>query len=365
MSIAAKIAKEARGRKLSAAKRTEPLWKGPEQDGISYSLLSRFLVCRERFRLLVVEGLQPVERFYPPIDYGNMWHVCEEQLALNDKPGIANVKGFFEPLTNYCVALAKRYPYDQDAINHWYGLCQVQFPLYVDWWRKHPDVTGRTPLLQEQSFAVPYQLPSGRVIKLRGKWDSVDLIAGKDVYIQENKTKSHIDAGKLSRQLTFDLQTMIYVVALKPVRLLNKTHGAVQPLKGVRYNVIKRSQHKSVGSFTEKITEDIAAGRGREWFDRWKVDVSEADIARFCRECLDPILENLCDWWVWVSETHAHNPFDLSGRVNDTWAYGQHWRHPFGVYNVLDEGGSSELDEYLATGSEVGLQRTNNLFPEL
>ncbi len=36
-----------------------------------------------------------------------------------------------------------------------------------------------------------------------------------------------------------------------------------------------------------------------------------------------------------------------------------------GISNVLDEGGSSDLDEYLLTGSEAGLERTNNLFPEL
>ena len=35
------------------------------------------------------------------------------------------------------------------------------------------------------------------------------------------------------------------------------------------------------------------------------------------------------------------------------------------VYNVLDEGGSSDLDAYLESGSEAGLQRIENLFPEL
>jgi hypothetical protein len=42
-----------------------------------------------------------------------------------------------------------------------------------------------------------------------------------------------------------------------------------------------------------------------------------------------------------------------------------HYRHPFGSVNWLDEGGASDLDEYLATGSEAGLQRIDDLFPEL
>ncbi len=34
----------------------EPVWKGPEVDGVTQSLLSRYLTCKERFRLLVIEG---------------------------------------------------------------------------------------------------------------------------------------------------------------------------------------------------------------------------------------------------------------------------------------------------------------------
>jgi hypothetical protein len=47
------------------------------------------------------------------------------------------------------------------------------------------------------------------------------------------------------------------------------------------------------------------------------------------------------------------------------WSAVGHWQHPFGVYNVLDEGGSSDLDNYLESGTEIGLARTTNLYPEL
>jgi hypothetical protein len=45
--------------------------------------------------------------------------------------------------------------------------------------------------------------------------------------------------------------------------------------------------------------------------------------------------------------------------------YKMHWRHPYGVFDALNEGGSSDLDEYLETGSTVGLERASTLFPEL
>ena len=65
----------------------KPLWSGPmdqgPQGGISQSLLGKFLSCRERFRLLVVEGLTDADSFSPRMEYGNLWHCCEEAYAKN------------------------------------------------------------------------------------------------------------------------------------------------------------------------------------------------------------------------------------------------------------------------------------------
>lgn len=344
-------------------RRTEPVWKGPSEDGVTQSLLARFLSCRERFRLLVVEGLKPADNFEPRIEFGNMWHVCEESLAGEEKHFIDNY------LREYCQGLCKRFPLKQDQIDHWYNICRELFPLYYEHWKNHDDVKNRTPLMQEQEFNVPYMLPSGRIVRLRGKWDSVDLI-GKGIYIQENKTKSSIDVVKLNRQLRFDLQTMFYLIAFQGCRE-SKFKGfasmgeriavltADRPLLGVRYNVIRRSSHKSVDSMLKKIEDDRKAGRIGEWFARWKVEVSPQDIARFRKQFLDPVLEELCNWWSFI--TSGADPFTTSGDADEV----HHWRHPYGIYNPMDEGGSSELDHYIDSGDEIGLQRTDNLFPEL
>lgn len=224
-------------KKFKAPKRrTEPLWEGPESDGpqggVTQSLLGRFLSCRERFRLKVVEGLQANEGFNPRLEYGNMWHVCEEALAEN-LPRVMHQGKWMErwecELIGYCKTLCWRYPLDQSKIEHWYSLCKAFFPLYVKHWAEHPDVKERMPLLQEETFKVPYKLPSGRTVYLRGKWDAVDLIGkGKaaGVYIQENKTKSSIDAQKIMRTLKFDLQTMLYMAALQAT-LEKATKGGV------------------------------------------------------------------------------------------------------------------------------------------
>lgn len=355
-------------------RREGPLWKGPEQDGVTFSLLSRFLCCRERFRLLVVEGLKPAEGFNSRIEFGNMWHVCEETLA-KEVPGRMGQSGaeWNAALGLYCQSLSQQYPMDREQISHWYAMAQALFPIYVKHWAGHKDVVSRKPLLQEQPFNVPYKLPSGRTVRLRGKWDAVDLIDGSGVWLQENKTKSSIDQIKLQRQLTFDLQTMMYLVALKLAPLDNAVRKQLEKVlprpwvgikgaRGVRYNVVRRSAHKSVESMLKKIEDDRKANRMGEWFARWNVEVMPGDIERFQRQCLNPILEQLCDWWGHICNggDPFGEPFSVDGPQTRI-----HWRHPFGVYNVLDEGGSSELDQYLSTGSEIGLQRTDNLFPEL
>lgn len=380
--------------------RTEPIWKGPcsvdKQGGITFSLLSRFLVCRERFRLLAVEGLKPTDEFNQRLEYGNMWHGCEEAFAQSGNPIVNNPVAsppWMKALITYCQGLAKRYPTQGQQVEHWYNICKTQFPIYIDWWKKHPDVKERTPLLQEQTFSVPYKLPSGRVVILRGKWDSVDLIGkGKNagVYLRENKSKGDIDADQMRRQLMFDLQTMLYLVALSEERhrlddstiknRLSYHDGKFRnfyPLRGVRYNVIRRPLSGGKGSIRQKkgqteqefyaeLAELMKDAIGPEWgmqpgdhffFMRWKVEISASDIEKFKRECLNPVLEQLCDWWEDIS-ARPDNPFDYGEHAH-------HFRLPYGIYNPMLEGRASEVDEFLASGSETGLQRTETLFSEL
>lgn len=344
-------------------KRTSPLWKGPKEDGITFSLLSRFLCCRERFRLLVVQGLATNEGFNHRLEYGHMWHLCEEYAALGTSSTV-----WEEELLSYAQKLCTLYPLQQEQVEHWYSVCCTQFPVYLDYWQQHRDVLERKPVYQEVPFCVPYQLPSGRVVSLRGKWDSVDWIGkGKEkgIYVQENKTKGEVNESQLKRQVTYDLQTMIYLIALSQ----DATSTSLRPIRGVRYNVVRRPLSGGAGTIRQhKPTKSNPHGESAEefyarlqgiirekpetYFLRWKIEITEKDILNFRDRTLDPILEQLWDWWEWILD-----PFTRQNH--------HHWRHPYGCYNVLNEGGSSDLDEYLASGSEIGLRRTENLFPEL
>lgn len=386
--LGAKLAEKVR------PKQTESLWKGPEIDGITQSMLSNFLVCRERFRVKYVEGLRPHDQFNKGLEYGQLWHTCEEALA-KEPEGVRATNCWQTPLKEYAQSLVKRYPLAGEQIDQWYNVCKVQFPLYVSWWSKHPDVQKRTPLFQEQVFNIPYRLPSGRVVRLRGKFDAVDLI-GKDktagIYLQENKTKGDINEQQLQRQLSFDLQTMLYLVALQ--EMLNQPDEAYvadefqSPIRGVRYNVIRRPLSGGKGSIRQHApTKSNPQGESKAdyyarlgtiieeangpaadlpegqhyFFMRWKAEISATDIERFKTRFLNPILEQLCLWYDWIENNP--DPFN-SDYVKQS--IGIHFQYPFGTYNPLtDGGGATDVDEYLLSGNKTGLERAESLFGEL
>jgi hypothetical protein len=378
-----------------------PLWAGPNgagpNGGVTQGLVLKFLACRERFRVYAMEGLRPADVWDYRMGYGSMWHVCEEAFAKGWGKD-ANV----QILTEYAQDLCRRYPTQQYQIYHWYNVCRAQFPVYVEYWKNHPDVTERAPLLQEYAFDVPYALPSGRTVRLRGRWDAVDLVGtgdGAGIYLFETKTKGDVNTANIERQLKWDLQTGLYLTALQvygrrhPLRDEARAAGAGAsvPLSGVRYNVIRRPLSGGRGSIRQhKGSKNVPAetpaqfyarlagiirSEPESYFYRWKVDVTPDDLKRFRRECLDPILEQMYDWWEWVSFITARGgsvwdndvTYGASPDQEDNGRHPSaiHWRSPANVYNTVGGGGADDVDEYLATGSRVGLTGTSVLFPEL
>jgi hypothetical protein len=340
-------------------------------------------VCRERFRLYIIEGLRTEDKFNHKLEYGNMWHLCEELVEgwvqwQQGKPP------WTEGLMHYARGLCERYPYDQYQIDHWYNVCRIQFPIYLDYWRQHSEKDKVTPLLREQVFDVPYSLPSGRVVRLRGKWDGVDLVereSDSGIWLCEHKTKGDIRESQIKRQLKYDLQTMLYLVALKewqdlddygiPIRTSELVDNRVL---GVKYNVVKRPLSGGKGTIVRKKgtkrvapetkehyyqrLSDIIKAEPQSYFMTWDVTITTKDIERFRIECLDPVLENLIEWYEFVASCNRE-PQNM-WKTRD----GLHWRTPFGVSGSVDQY-NSEYDDYLDSGSMVGLRRVDKLFEEL
>lgn len=362
-------------------------WKGPVEDGITFSLLSRFVACRERFRLQVIEGLKEDEGFISAIEFGSLWHEAEEAYA-DGRPWEKAVDAYRDKLRDW-------FPTALEEIDKWTILVKLCFPLYVEFWGRHPFVRSRKPILQEKSFRVPYRLPSGRVLTLRGKFDAV-WVKGKGIWLQENKTKGYIDEEGILKTLPGNLQVMIYQIALRglvkdpdaaldgyqrdigaeavfrPDRKGKVIEVPQVPVKGVLYNVIRRplsDRHsirqrkaETVKDFLHRFRDTMAEDPGHH-FMRWEAHVYNQDVKKFETEVLHPILEGLMDWWEWIAATDGEDPFRIDDRGIP--GGGVHWATPWGVYNSMFGGFRGDFFELLSTGSKSKLIQTENLFPEL
>ena len=357
---------------------TGPVWAGPcdpgRQGGVTVSLLQKFLGCRDRFRAYAIEGWKAAPAFNHKIFYGSMWHAAEEVFAATGDPESAVYDGALE----YAEGQADVYPVNRDDIQKWWNVLRMQFPEYVKFWASQPPTATHTPLLQEQVFDVPYALPSGRKVRLRGRWDGMTRRdSDGSVWMFETKTKGDVDALAVEKQLRFDLQTMTYLVALNGAkfhRLYDLTPD--RDTGGVRYNVVRRPLSGGKGTIVRhKPTKSNPAGESETdyykrlgeyiksepatYFFRWTVDVSVGDVQVFRQKFLDPCLEFLCAWY--DIQRGIHFPTERW----DSLRYAFNWRTPFGLTQTIADGFGSDLDHLLDTGSTVGLVRTGNLFPEL
>lgn len=365
-------------------KRAKPvsLWEGPEIDGISFSLLSKFLVCRERFRLQVVEGLREREPFNHPLEFGSCWHEAEEVIARDGYDG-----NWLPAVQRYCRKLYSEHPTAEVGIAKTYNLVKAAFPLYLQHWAKDREAKRREPVLQEEKFRVPYNLLSGRIILLRGKWDSVYL--DKEGYwLQENKTKGEVDEVGIQATLHQNLQTMLYFIAFQTVlkrQGMEEHAGLAQvklsqvklsKIKGVLYNVVRRplgdrhairqKKSETERQFYKRVADGIRQDPSH-YFLRWKCRIHPQDVEQFRLRVFNPILEQLCDWWEWIRENPS-NPWEASTPIRRGWlksTASPHWQSPWGVYNSLGSGFRGDYFEYMTQGRTSGLTKITELFPEL
>ena len=357
----------------------ECLWRGPKTDGITFSMLSDFLVCKERFRLKVVEGLEEPMGFNHSIEYGNYFHECEEA-RFNDRPWMDALRAYRDKLIDIHGTDI------QEDINKWAAICKHQFPLYVAYWKKKEK--NYNHLLEEQNFEVPYVLPSGRIINLRGKIDGVLTIGSGDkpnVFIQENKTKGFIDSEAITSTMLFNLQPMLYFIAAQEIISRVKKYTETRKDKlmippswegwpskmpsGILYNVIRRplsdkyairiKKSETKTDFYKRVGQNIAENL-EYYFQRHKVLVHNENVKDFKTKVFHPLLEHLCDWWEYIAEDPYH-PWRSANNPHSQ----LHYQTPWGMFNSMFGGFRGDYYEYLTTGSKTKLKPIASLFPEL
>lgn len=332
-------------------KTLDPLWD-LDRDGLTYSLLSKFVVCPERFRLSAVEGWEE-SGLKTALEFGNAFHYALEK---SPQPYEKSLNEFQRSKLEG----ASIRPNEREDLEVLMAMVAGLLHGYQRVWEK--DHSSMRFLYQEQTFEFfyPLTMDDGRVqnIRLRGKWDGVfrEVRDNNRLWLLETKTKDDIDSDGLARTLPQDLQTMLYCLSIEK--------ALKEPVSGVLYNVVKRpgirpkkggktGMCESIRDYELRLKEDVLT-RPDFYYHRFVVQLSPGDLDRWCVQTFDPLLRHVVRWW----DSIKTNPFD-------PWASPYHYRRPFGIYDGLAAGRRGDFFDLLTTGSYSGLRQKSSVFPEL
>lgn len=315
------------------------------EKGISFSMLSKFLNCRERFRLYSVEGMREEGSAKENMDFGTYFHELIELHAQHptlSPSGVIRkaVKGtLLKPDTKATAdTLFKKYCW-------WYSESRYEY------------------FSQEDEFRVPYTLPNGRIVHLVGKTDEIPWSPEQPntLWIQENKTKEKVNVHKIESGVPYDLQTMMYAICVELKYQM--------PVTGIVYNVIRKPTHRpkkdpktkkmeTQAQFQKRLGEEIE-NNPKHFFMRWEMLLTKKHMDRFKRNVFDPHLMQLVEWW----DSIKHDPFSPWVRQDGT-PNVHHWERPFGVYEPMTNGLGPFFD-LITRNRRLGVTKGNEPFREL
>jgi hypothetical protein len=327
MSVATLPSRKRNAKTAKPLTRTDAMFRGEEKSvwrlyehGVTSSLLSSYLLCREQTYLHYVKGygapISPIA-----LEYGSCIHWVLEQAYGNPKrlPTDDNIHVWLRCYEAKWRAENRRQTAAQaEMMEKVYGMASCVLPHYFKRWSG--DFTGnygkfkpgtKRPakwLSLEQEFAVPYTYPDGKVVTIRGKRDGVFLDPRGKVYVFDTKCLSVVNEADIVATLPLDLQFMLYLWVTREE--LKKMPA------GITMNIPRRpGQHwlvqDTLQSFLERVQKDVSnAKRYDHYFIRFDMDITKGELDWWKRNQLDPIMLDLRLWWDGVTP-HYMNPKNL------------------------------------------------------
>jgi hypothetical protein len=263
------------------------------RDGITQSLLTRFLECRQK-AAYDLEGwtprTTPASMTQGTIGHGVLQLVYEahrtgELKGVPDEVYIKKtIKLVEEVWKKENPKVSKQMAQDLEMASLLVG---AVLPEYFKFWKDDFKTIKWEKL--EGSFKVPYSVKDGRKTFLKGKMDGV--FKRKGLWLFESKFKGMINEGDIIDTLAIDLQVLLYLSVL---RILHK-----QTPEGVLYNVVRRpglklGKAESLVKFAKRVREDVV-GRPEWYFYRFEVSTSKKELEKWGVQ-LEGLVKDFMDW---------------------------------------------------------------------
>lgn len=339
-------------RKGKAKPKTNPSFPWTWDAGITQSMLTLFMKCREQTYLKYMKGYT-ARHMSTALEFGTIWHLCQEHQ--HDKAGESPASVARRCIRAYSNARKKTiFKTEHDAFDEICSIIQVMFPIYCKFWAE--DDSQIDWIAPEQKFAVPYTFidhkGESRTIILNGMRDRVYRENGL-LGVFETKTRSRNTDG-ITDDLKADFQTSFYAVAAE-VDL--KERPEIVMYNVVRKPMIQKRVNESIKQYCDRVAED-ATKRGKFYFQRWDVHLTATDLKRFRRRTLDPALRLFAQWVDSLKKSK-------DGAVI---AEEDRWRSPFHILNsneLSGKYGKAETADLILSGRQSGYLRRKTIFPEL
>jgi PD-(D/E)XK nuclease superfamily len=315
--------------------------------GITSSLLSRFLECREQTRLLYVNGLQS-RHVSMAIEFGTCCHWILEQaygqIIRNNKSGhpvvppqswVDHAVKTYEGIWISRVEAPTEFQLKQQE--HVYALAEAVLPEYFKRWGS--DFSGKNAVgisngvtvvakweSLEALFNVPYKFFDGVSVPIRGRRDGTFRDKNGKLWVFDTKCRSVISDNDILDTMAVDLQQMLYLWVTW------KETGEIP--SGYVLNVIRRpgqrlATYSSLKELVAKVRSEIAK-KPDYYFIRYQCVIAASEIRNWEKQILVPLMRDVRNWWD-GNAPHYMNPLALISK------YGR-----CGMFKAITQGDMSD-----------------------
>jgi len=220
-----------------------------QKTGITQSLLSTFLTCRVMFLLSLNKYYIPTQS--KALHFGNLIHAMLEQYYTTGKYSIDKWKDDEIRLDAQEVERQKA----------------VATPLLKIYKRVYPKETFKSV---EETFQFDF---NGFKLNIK-----IDGVTDDLTYLIDHKTSSKINEEDLMDKLSFDFQSLFYIIAMETED---------NSFKGAYNNVIRRPEHKqkdlSLKDFQKRIENEIIKNPDH-FYKRFKIPFTKGEKKRYADE---------------------------------------------------------------------------------
>jgi hypothetical protein len=273
------------------------MWKGPLKDGVTQSLLNRFLECPFSAYLYLILGIEDNSDEKTNLIYGDCGHKGLELLipTRTDEKPTGDFKnacvGMLERLANLYPHAPSSFRFSLPKMLRLYSLK----PFEGDW---------VTEEVIDEVITV-----NNTQIRVRGKKDGI--CHNHPMYgsvLAEHKFKGYTDDEQLREEIKQDLQCNFYMRATGVEWVFydlikipdTQKYGPTPQFAEATEDYIHRIYHGPVGSYNGQYP---IYNNKHNWISQKPYYISTEEQEQYWAETISPNIKRLCMWYDWVTQT--------------------------------------------------------------